>query len=193
MKINIQSFHHSAPNRAFWLIALGCLMLLALGSALVLAQSQGQGQQSKEAKGAAPGGFPDLVGGLKATPGCLGVETAKTASGKTVIFAWFEDKKSVLKWYYSAPHQQALAMSFPGSDPSKLDKPLEGVPDDIGPIMAIASITMSDKPMPGSNLPFSQISIELYKPVTGGIFIGGRFAPESLKVPHMKDYTPKKD
>ena len=30
----------------------------------------------------APGGFPDLVAGLKATPGCLGVETARTASGK---------------------------------------------------------------------------------------------------------------
>jgi hypothetical protein len=35
--------------------------------------------------------FPDLVGPLKATPGCLGVETARTASGKMVIFAWFED------------------------------------------------------------------------------------------------------
>ena len=33
--------------------------------------------------------FPDLVGPLKATPGCLGVETARTASGKMVIFAWF--------------------------------------------------------------------------------------------------------
>src|ERR1044071_9190060 len=106
MKSNVRSFHHSLTNRSLWLIALGCLMLLALGSALALAQSQSQGQQSKEDKGAAAGGFPDLVGGLKATPGCLGVETAKTASGKTVIFAWFEDKKALLKWYYSAPHQQ---------------------------------------------------------------------------------------
>src|SRR5437016_10309430 len=101
MKINIRSFNYSAHNRALWLIALGCLMLLALGSALVLAQSQSQGQQSKETKGAAPGGFPDLIAGLKATPGCLGVETAMTASKKQVIFAWFEDKKAVLKWYYS--------------------------------------------------------------------------------------------
>ena len=116
-----------------------------------------------------------------------------TASKKQVIFAWFEDKKAVLKWYYSAPHQRAIAMSFPGADKDKLDTPLQGVPDDVGPIMAIASITLADKPMPGSNLPFSQISIELYKPVTGGIFIGGRFAPDSLKVPNMKDYTPKKD
>ncbi len=108
-----------------------------------------------------------------------------------MIFAWFEDKKALLKWYYSAPHQQAMAMSFPGAEQGKLDTPLQGVPDDVGPIMAIASITMSDKPMPGTNLPFSQISIELYKPITGGIFIGGRFAPESLKVPYLKDLTPK--
>ena len=38
-----------------------------------------------------------------------------------------------------------------------------------------------------STLPISQISIELYKPVTGGIFLGSRFAPESLKVPNMID------
>ena len=40
--------------------------------------------------GAKSGGkdFPDLVGALKASPGCLGVETARTGSGKEVIFAW---------------------------------------------------------------------------------------------------------
>jgi len=27
--------------------------------------------------------------------------------------------------------------------------------------------------------------------VTGGIYLGGRFAPEGMKVPRMKDYTPK--
>src|SRR2546422_728630 len=57
-----------------------------------------------------PQGFPDLVGGLKAVPGCLGVETARTASGKNVIFAWFEDKKAVLNWYYSDTHQHAMRM-----------------------------------------------------------------------------------
>lgn len=135
-------------------------------------------------------GFPDLIGGLKATPGCLGVETAKTASGKQVIFAWFEDKKAVLRWYYSDTHQQAVKMFFPDHKPGE---PLQGVPDDIGPIMAIASVTMSDKPQfKESSLPISQISIELYTPVTGGLFLGGRFAPEGLKVRRMRDYTPKK-
>ena len=37
-----------------------------------------------------PAGLPDLVGMLKATPGCLGVDAARTLNGKQVIFAWFE-------------------------------------------------------------------------------------------------------
>lgn len=40
----------------------------------------------------AAGQAQDLVAALKATPGCLGVETARTGSGKQVIFAWFENK-----------------------------------------------------------------------------------------------------
>src|SRR5215471_6937399 len=61
-----------------------------------------------------PGGFPDLVGGLKATPGVLGVDTARTSSGKMVIFAWFENKKAVLNWYYSDMHQ-ALVKKYSGA------------------------------------------------------------------------------
>ncbi len=189
MKSDSRFFHYLSASRSLRLFTLGCFILIALGGASVLAQSHGQEQRPK---GTAPGGFPDLIAGLKATPGCLGVETARTASGKNVIFAWFEDKKAVLKWYYSETHQTAIRLTFP-NDKDKLDPPLQGVPDDIGPIMAVASITMADQPMPGTNLSLSQISIELYKPITGGIFVGGRFAPDSLKVPNMKDYTPKKN
>jgi len=134
-------------------------------------------------------GFPDLVAALKASPGCLGVETAKTASGKQVIFAWFEDKKAVLKWYHSDAHQQVMKQFFPGQEYSK---PLKEVPENSGPILAIASITFTDKPrFKETPLPISQIAIELYQPMSGGIFLGGRFAPEGLKVPKMRDYTPK--
>ena len=52
--------------------------------------------------------LPELV---KASPGCLGVETAMTNSGKMVIFAWFENKKAALAWYYSQPHQMLTKMS----------------------------------------------------------------------------------
>ena len=166
-------------------LAITLATILGSGLSPVLAQEP-------PAKKPDPGkGFPDLVGALKATPGCLGVETARTASGKQVIFAWFENKKAVLNWYNSETHRQVMKQFFPERDHAK---PLKDVPDDSGPIMAIASITFSDKPrLKETPLPISQISIELYQPLSGGISLGGRFAPEGLKVPKMKDYTPKEN
>ena len=133
----------------------------------------------------AQGGFPDLVAGLKATPGCLGVETAKTTSGKQVIFAWFEDKKAAIRWYSSAMHQQVMQSSGLPTNP---DAPLAGVSNDSGPIMAIASLTPSQEPAAKkSKLPFSQIAIELYTPLPGGVVFGGRFAPASVRVAGLRD------
>ncbi len=156
------------------------LTLAGIGIVLVLLGVA----QVAAGEGDAPGmAFPDLEEGLRSTPGCLGVETAQTSSGKSVIFAWFEDKQAVLKWYNSDMHQQVQKM-FPTSH----RPPLHDVPDDIGPIMAIAAITFSDKAhFETTQLPISQISIELYAPITGGIFLGGRFAPESLAVEGMRD------
>jgi hypothetical protein len=136
-------------------------------------------------------GFPNIVTDLKAIPGCLGVETARTTSGKQVIFAWFEDKKAVLKWFHSDTHQQLMKKFFPGQE---YHKPLKHVPDDSGPIMAVASITMAAKPkFKETPLPISQIAIELYQPTPGGVYLGGRFAPDSFKVPRIRDYTPNEE
>ncbi len=169
-------------NRSLVFAAVG---ILVLGLAITVGIALGHPQQQR------PEGFPDLVSGLKGVPGCLGVETARTASGKNVIFAWFEDKPAVLRWYYSDMHQHAMKMLLADRKP---DPPLQGVPDDVGPVLVIASITMSDKPqIEGVSMPISQISIELYKPITGGIFLGSRFAPATLNVPGIKDYTPKKE
>ena len=126
-------------------------------------------------------GFPDLVAALKATPGCLGVETAKTDSGKQVIFAWFEDKKAALKWYYSDTHKAVIKQFFPNRKLS--DHPLAGVPDDGGPVMAVASVTVNEERTKENPRPFKQIAIELYKPLRGGLSLGGRFAPDKMKVP----------
>ena len=134
-------------------------------------------------------GLPDLVAALKASPGCLGVETARTASGKSVIFAWFEDKKAALAWYSSDTHRQVMKRFLPDYRSGR--KPLADVPDDSGPIMAIASLTPNDKPTKDNPSPFKQIAIELYQPLGGGLAIGGRFAPETMKVPPRKD-APKK-
>lgn len=135
-------------------------------------------------------GFPDLVSGLKATPGVLGVETATTSGHKQVIFAWFENKAAALRWYYSEMHREAQNRLFPNRPPHE---PLKHVPDGAGPIMAIASITWADTAQVApSSLPISQIAIELYRPLPGGVFLGSRFAPASVPVPHMLDYTPKR-
>jgi hypothetical protein len=134
-----------------------------------------------------PNGFPDLVGALKATPGVLGVDAARgTMNGKMVIFAWFENKKAALAWYYSDAHQ-ALMRQFSGAN-RRPSGPMPDVPDDGRPILAIASLTMPSVPPPaGSDLrsAVTQIAIELYAPLPGGIAAGGRFAPSTVKVPGM--------
>jgi len=139
---------------------------------------------AQHAQSSAPAA-PDLVGALKAVPGCLGVETARTATGKQVIFAWFENKKALLDWYYSPVHQQLMTQFFPGA-PART--PMPDVADDGRPILAIASLTMAEKPAGGvTTLPVSQIAIELYQPLPGGIALGGRFSPSALKVPGLTD------
>lgn len=71
---------------------VGAMALAALGNLPGANQAadpppKGDGKGSPDLVAA----FPDLVAALKKSPGCLGVETARTASGKAVIFAWFED------------------------------------------------------------------------------------------------------
>jgi hypothetical protein len=149
-------------------------LVIALPSAVsVLAQAPPPAQ----------GGIPDLIGSLKKTPGVLGVDAVqRTLNGKAVIFAWFENKKAALAWYYSDAHQ-ALMLQF-GSERTRPNGPLADVPDDGRPILAIASLTMPAPPQPGADLRASvtQIAIELYAPLPGGIAVGGRFAPSSVKV-----------
>ena len=161
---------------AFMLLAVAALLFAPTLAAHVRAQG-------------APGGFPDLVAGLKATPGCLGVETARTSSGKQVIFAWFEDKKAALAWYYSDMHRAVMKQFTPPASPDQPKRPpLADVSDDGGPILAIASVTLVDPSQaPPGAPPFKQIAIELYRPLPGGVAFGGRFAPATLKVPGLRD------
>jgi hypothetical protein len=154
----------------------GRLAAAAIAGLFLTASAPARAQQ----RGPQDLGFPDVVAGLKATPGCLGVEVARTPAGKNLVFAWFENKEAALKWYYSDMHQGAMNKFFPGDR----RKPLAFVEGD-GPILTIASVTVTDKPAVGGH-PISQIAIELYRPLPGGIAVGGRFAPESMKVPHMQ-------
>jgi hypothetical protein len=155
--------------------AAALTLVVAMPALLVTARAQAQ-----------PNGLPDLVGALKATPGVLGVDAARgTMNGKMVIFAWFENKKAALTWYYSDAHQ-ALMRQFSGAN-RRPSGPMPDVPDDGRPILAIASLTMPSVPPTGGDLRSSvtQIAIELYAPLPGGIAAGGRFAPSTVKVPGM--------
>ena len=79
---------------------------------------------------------------------------------------------------------------FPGA--KRNHKPLADVPDDSGPILAVASITLTAKPSKENPLPFRQIAIELYRPLGGGLAVGGRFAPDKMKVPPPGEDKPAK-
>ena len=116
----------------------------------------------------------------------LGVEAAKSSTGKEVYFSWFKDKESVLNFYNGEIHQKLMNKTFPG----KLFRtPLENVSDDAGPILVITSVTYDPQGKLGGRFPFSQLAIELYTPLKGGMFVNGRFAPSALEVPEMIEYT----
>jgi quinol monooxygenase YgiN len=171
-----------------WLCAAACLAL-----ALGVRADDPKPAEAKDKSAPAPSMDKmgaQMIATLKATPGCLGVETAKTQSGKFVIFAWFEDKQAAMKWYYSDMHRNLMRTFFPQD---KYDKPMQDVPNDGKPILAIASVTFTDKPAKGMLLPISQISIELYQPLSGGTSFNGRFAPATLKVPKLKDVSTTED
>lgn len=119
------------------------------------------------------------------TPGCLGVQSFSANGGKQfVISAWFKNRKAMEAWYYSEMHQGAMSKFFPGMGQGQ--KPFASFKDENSPMLVIASVTPSDKPgVHGSNLAISQIAIEGYTPVPGGIAFGGTFSPANLEVPEM--------
>ena len=134
-------------------------------------------------------GGPDignlLVRGLKNTDGCLKVITADTSAGTNTIIAWFENKAAVERWYYSNTHKRMMEMV--GSSPE--DKaPMAHIVDVESPVMVMASITPTkgDSVIPGQ-MPVSQISIELYRPLDAGASVNGRLMPKEIKLEHFRE------
>ncbi len=179
-------------RRSIHAVALMFVLMCVWGPGQAVPQQPDTGGEKPGPSGPSPK-FAEmgqqLVKALKASPGCLGTEIATTASGKNVIFAWFKDKKACLDWYYSPAHKKMMKDFFTGQASTK---PLKDVPDDCGPILAIASLTPSAKPLvDGIALPVSQISIELYTPLKGGISAGGTFAPPGIDVPKVEPKSTK--
>ena len=98
--------------------------------------------QDRPARAAVP---PDmtasLLQGLRETEGCLGVDAARMMSGKNSIFAWFEDKAAVKRWYDHPVHRRMLAAS--GVEPD--GEPMEHIEDGV-PILVVATISFAGPP-----------------------------------------------
>lgn len=171
------------------------LAMIAAGLALVAALPFGlsrfaaaQDQEKPKADGAprvagralSPEVFGEIMAGLKQTPGCVGTDFAQMQSGKLTIFAWFEDKKSVLAWHDGPAHRKLLE-GF-GMKGSKDYKAMTDIPDDAGPILVVASAVPPRPAADGKPAQNFQLGIELYAPLTGGVrFGGGSFAPEGFR------------
>ena len=162
-------------------------LIFVAGAAFALALTSNAPRLAiAEQGGQTVGDFPDLGKGLRETPGCLGVQTFAVDGGKKlVISAWFENRRAMEAWYYSKMHQDAMAKFCPGMG-SKGRKPFAAFKDEKAPMLVIASVTPGTKAIgSGSNLAVSQIAIEGYTPVPGGVAFGGTFAPEKLNVPGL--------
>lgn len=167
-------------------VGLACLAALAPVTGAKLRPAEPGDPPPPPAAPAA--GTPDfgamLTRGLEASEGCLGVDTARFASGKVCIVAWFEDAEAVERWYYSETHTRF--MSLFGGDP-EARKPLRHVENREAPVMVMAAITLGgEKRLPGP-MPISQISIEVYTPLPAGAAINGRLAPEGFEIPHFRE------
>ena len=127
-----------------------------------------------------------LVEAAQASPGCLGVKLGQTEDGTNVIFAWFENKQALVAWYKSDFHQWAMKTAFPNQDFNR--EPLPDVPENSGQILALVTLKQADAPLPGSPVPIATIGIELYAPLPDGVAVGGRFAPQSVKHPGMREF-----
>jgi hypothetical protein len=181
-------------------ILVPCVALALAGLAgLSLAQPEAQppaapsGQQPAGAKQTMNSMGQKILDGLRATPGCLGADAAQTQSGRNVIFAWFENKAAAMAWYNSPTHSfMRMAMTVDGGGDGR--EPMASVPDNV-PIMTIASLKMikdgdGQQPLPGMRMPVSEIAIELYTPLPGGLRYAGGFSPEGLKVEGRMDLGP---
>ena len=135
-------------------------------------------------------GQPDfgkiLVEAAQASPGCLGVKLGRTNDGTNVVFAWFESKQALVTWYKSDFHQAAMKTAMPNQTFNR--EPVPDIPENTGPILALVTLKLADAPVPGLTIPIQTIGIELYTPLPDGVAVGARFAPQSVKVPGMRQF-----
>lgn len=163
------------------------LPALALAAALSIGATPRQTVPPPQRPAGQPGGmnFADrLLEGLRETEGCLGADAAQFQSRRLGIIAWFENKAAAKRWYYSETH--AAMMRMAGGDPDE-GEPMQHIEDEDVPVMVMATLGFDGPPaVPGSPIPFSSISIEMYTPLPGGAAVSERFAPDGFEIPHFR-------
>ena len=121
--------------------------------------------------------------------GCLGARSMEV-DGVQISFVWFEDREAIVDWCNSPKHTSMANRMLEIADPDlKMREPLEAAPDETGPFLVI--MTAKPKKDMDGTFPLEQLSMEVYKPVNGGMFIGNRFAPEKLKVQGLREIKAK--
>lgn len=111
------------------------------------------------------------VRALRASPGCLGAEGVQMGGGKRAVMAMFKDKAAAVEWYHNPAHQRLVGLVSPPHGHVALAE----VADGGGPILVIATmVPAGNQPgaVPGSVL----LSVELFKPLPGGVSYGGASA-----------------
>lgn len=123
-------------------------------------------------------------------PGCLGARSMEK-DGVQISFVWFEDRESLIGWCKSRKHMAtATQIMKMAGDGLEMREPLSSAPDEEGPFLVI--MTLKPKKNPNQGFPLEQLSMEIYKPVDGGMFIGKRFAPEKLEVTGIREISTDK-
>lgn len=126
-----------------------------------------------------------LLEEIASVEGCYGVKSARVHDGTELIFAWFENRTAVLRWFDHPYHRRLLRDAGRPED----NTAAEHFGDDVGPILVLASVaypagrgaidaSMFDDPVSGRP---SRFAIEYYAPLSGGAFMVEPFAPPGVE------------
>ena len=127
----------------------------------------------------------ELLSALRSVDGVYGVKSARVHDGTELIFAWFEDKSAVLRWFEHSYHRKLLRDAGRPED----NVAAEHFGDKVGPILVVASVayapargsihaSMFDDPVAGRPTRFA---IEYYTPLPGGAYMIEPFAPPGVQ------------
>lgn len=170
-------------------LALLAITVVATAVGLVVTNSDARAGSSQKAKPTTLPKQDQVASDIAKTPGCQGVRMLEADDGTKIYFVWFKNKTAALTWYDNAFHQAAMTLMKQSFPTQIIRKPLRHVQDKDKPILVVASLRHADRAkMKAGEFPFVQLSMEMYKPLPGGMSFGGRFAPADVEIPQLTEY-----